>query len=99
MAGRPARTHASQGQQKTAALALKLAELELVRARAGEYPVFVLDEVLAELDEHRARRLFDALPEAVQCLVTTTETDPAKDGFHEAAANFTIHRGHLEAAQ
>ena len=46
-------------------------EVVLVHARTGEYPVLMLDEVLAELDVHRAGQLFGAVPHAVQCLVTT----------------------------
>ncbi len=96
IADRPARTHASQGQQKTAALALKLAELELVKARIGEYPILMLDEVLAELDRARARRLFEAIPGAVQCMVTTTETSPEGGRFGADAMNFLIEGGRLE---
>lgn len=73
VAGRPARTFASQGQQKSAALAVKLAELDWVRERMGEYPVFMLDEVLSELDASRARRLVEAVNPAVQWLLTTTD--------------------------
>ncbi len=96
VAGRAARSFASQGQQKTAALALKLAELELIRARAGEYPILLLDEVLAELDEHRARRLFSAIGPEVQCLLTTAEAQCRTDRFTEGCAFYRIERGSLE---
>ncbi len=72
--GRPARAYASQGQQRTAALALKLADVELIKARTGEYPILMLDEVLSELDENRASRLFTLLQKGIQCLLTTTST-------------------------
>ncbi|MCP4641959.1 MAG: DNA replication/repair protein RecF [bacterium] len=68
-----ARQFASQGQQRTAALALKLAELEYVRERTGEYPVLMLDDVLSELDTNRSRRLFQAVHCGAQCLMTTTD--------------------------
>jgi len=71
----PARSRASQGQQKSAALAIKLAELSLVKDRIGEYPVLMLDEVLSELDNKRANQLFDTIPHDVQCLITTTELE------------------------
>lgn len=93
---RPARQFSSQGQQKSAALALKLAEIELVRARTGEYPVLMLDEVLAELDENRARRLFAAIPSDVQCLVTTTELEHRPGRFGTRWTNYRIERGILE---
>ncbi len=93
---RPARSHASQGQQKSAALAIKLAELALARERVGEYPVLMLDEVLAELDAQRARRLLDAIDPQVQCLMTTTELED-RHGFRDAgSALFRIERGRLE---
>ena len=93
--GHPARSHASQGQQKTAALALKLAELELVKRRVGEYPILMLDEVLAELDAQRARHLFDAIDSEVQCIVTTTELETRPDLFGESCTNFNIEAGRL----
>lgn len=93
---RPARAHASQGQQKSAALAIKLAELVLARQRVGEYPILMLDEVLAELDGHRARRLLDAIDPEAQCIMTTTELDD-RHGFRAAGgALFRIERGRLE---
>ena len=51
--GRPARSFASQGQTRTAALSIKLAEREIFLAETGEYPVLLLDDVLSELDEKR----------------------------------------------
>ncbi len=51
--GRPARSFASQGQTRTAALSIKLAEREIFRAETGEYPILLLDDVLSELDERR----------------------------------------------
>ncbi len=92
--GKPARAFGSQGQQKTAVLALRLAEVGLMRRRTGELPVLMLDEVLAELDPDRARRLFAALPGGVQALVTTTsETPPA--GCGADAAWFRMRGGSL----
>ena len=51
--GRPARSFASQGQTRTAALSLKLAEREILQEETGEYPVLLLDDVLSELDMKR----------------------------------------------
>ncbi len=98
VAERPARTFASQGQQKTAALALKLAELEWIKARVGEYPVLMLDEVLAELDAQRVRMLFEAIGEEVQCLMTTTVLSPSESWLGPETVNFRIERGCLEKA-
>ena len=96
ISGKPARQFASQGQQKTTALALKLAEIELVRKRVGEYPVLMLDEVLAELDASRAERLFAAVPGNVQCLVTTTEMDNRPGRYGASWTGFRIEQGRLE---
>lgn len=93
IAGKPVRSHASQGQQKSAALAVKLAELELVKERTGEYPILMLDEVLAELDAARAEHLFDAINDEVQCLLTTTEMHTVTGAA--TAANFMIENGEL----
>lgn len=51
--GSPARSFASQGQTRTAALSMKLAELEIHRSSRGEYPILLLDDVLSELDAYR----------------------------------------------
>lgn len=79
VAGQPARSFASQGQQKTAALAIKLAEVELIHERTGEFPLLMLDDVLSELDADRARRLLGAIGEDVQCMLTTA--NPAGSGL------------------
>ena len=96
--GRPARTFGSQGQQKTAVLAMKLAEVELVRRRTGEVPVLMLDEVLAELDPHRARRLFESIPADTQVLATTTRPELPAGVAGTDPALFRIHGGILERA-
>ena len=95
--GKPARIFGSQGQQKSAALALKLAEIDLIHAQTGEYPILMLDEVLAELDRHRAGRLFEALEDKVQCLVTTTERELAEKIGGRAYRRYQMTRGELEA--
>lgn len=53
------RAYGSQGQQRTAALSLKLSEMELHKAQSGEYPVLLLDDVLSELDPYRQRKLIE----------------------------------------
>ncbi len=73
--GLPSRTHASQGEQRTLALALRLAAHELVAERTGSSPVLVLDDVLSELDEARATALLDHLPPG-QVVLTTASALP-----------------------
>jgi DNA replication and repair protein RecF len=74
--GMPARTHASQGEQRTLALALRLGVHELVAARSGSTPILVLDDVLSELDARRASALIGLLPDG-QIVITTAGTIPA----------------------
>jgi DNA replication and repair protein RecF len=73
---RVARTHASQGEQRCAALALRLAVHHLVRAKTALVPVLLLDDVFSELDPGRSRALVAELP-AGQALVTTAAPLPA----------------------
>ena len=75
LAGMPARSHASQGEQRTLALALRLGVHRLVAERTGSTPVLVLDDVLSELDAHRASALLQMLP-AGQIIITTAGTIP-----------------------
>ena len=73
--GLPARTHASQGEQRTLALALRLAAHRLVADTAGSTPVLVLDDVLSELDPRRCTALLTHLP-AGQVVLTTASALP-----------------------
>ena len=70
--GEDARIFGSQGQQRTVALSLKLAETELFYSRFGEYPVLILDDVLSELDGSRQKKLLSAV-EHIQTIFTATE--------------------------
>jgi DNA replication and repair protein RecF len=67
--------YGSRGQSRTAVMALKLAELEWMKARIGEWPLLLLDEVVAELDASRRAYLLDRLDGATQTVLTTTERD------------------------
>jgi DNA replication and repair protein RecF len=75
--GLPSRTHASQGEQRTLALAMRLAAHRLVTERTGSAPVLVLDDVLSELDDHRATALLDHLPAGQVIITTASELPPA----------------------
>jgi DNA replication and repair protein RecF len=76
LGGMPARTHASQGEQRTLALALRLAAHRLVAERTGSVPVLVLDDVLSELDPERATALLANLPLG-QVVITSASPLPA----------------------
>ena len=72
--GRAAERYASQGEQKTLLIALKLSEYRFVSVRCGETPILLLDDVFAELDRHRAARVMHMLRStAGQCIITATD--------------------------
>lgn len=68
------RKFGSQGQQRTAALSLKLSEIELVRSMIKDTPVLLLDDVLSELDKHRQNYLLDSIHD-IQTVITCTGLD------------------------
>ena len=68
------RRFGSQGQQRTAALSLKLAEIELVKEIINDTPILLLDDVLSELDKYRQNYLLDSIHD-IQTLITCTGVD------------------------
>lgn len=73
--GKEAQVYGSQGQQRTVALSLKLAEIECIRQEVGEYPVLLLDDVLSELDRYRQTQLIQTFQDKVQTFITATEIE------------------------
>src|SRR5699024_4011536 len=73
--GKNVQTYGSQGQQRTTALSVKLAELELIHDEVGEYPILLLDDVLSELDDFRQSHLLNMIQGKVQTFVSTTSVD------------------------
>jgi DNA replication and repair protein RecF len=73
--GMNAKFFASQGQQRSLALAMKLAEGEISKENTGEYPVFLLDDVLSELDRERKKYVLSELKERQVILTTCDESD------------------------
>ena len=69
-----AKKFASQGQQRTIVLSLKLAELELIKKKIGDTPVLLLDDVLAELDDIRQNYLLNAIGSQTQTIITSVDT-------------------------
>lgn len=72
--GQDARGYSSQGQARTAALAMKLAETEIFRMKTGEAPILILDDVMSELDLLRRKRLLDRVKD-LQCILTCTHAE------------------------
>jgi DNA replication and repair protein RecF len=69
----PGKFFASQGQQRTAVLALKLAEIEIMKQTTGEYPILLLDDVMSELDHERRQKLIMEIDGKIQTFLTGTE--------------------------
>lgn len=92
---RDAGLYGSRGQARTAVMALKLAEREWMKARVGEYPILLLDEVAAELDAQRRAYLLERISDNTQTLVTTTELDIFPKAFLDRAARWYVENGQL----
>jgi DNA replication and repair protein RecF len=88
--------YGSRGQARTTVLSLKLAEVAWMHARTGQWPVLLLDEVLAELDSERRADLLARLADCEQALMTTTDADSFSHEFSARAAVWRIHAGRLE---
>jgi DNA replication and repair protein RecF len=91
--GRLARQFASQGQQRTAALALRLAEIPLATRRVGEPPVLLLDDVMSELDPHRAEQVLGLVTEVEQILLTGTHLPVVAGWPAEEVCAFEVRDG------
>ncbi|GAA4724529.1 DNA replication/repair protein RecF [Brevibacillus fulvus] len=97
--GMNVQTYGSQGQQRTSALSLKLAEIELIREEVGEYPVLLLDDVLSELDEHRQTLLLETIQNKVQTFVTTTGVEGLKHQVLQQASRHYVREGNISLSE
>ncbi|HYM97370.1 MAG TPA: DNA replication and repair protein RecF, partial [Candidatus Sulfotelmatobacter sp.] len=95
--GQDARSFASQGQQRTAVVSLKLAEASLVARRTGERPVLLLDDVLSELDGERRAALLKEVAGEGQVIITSVEAGPFPPELISRATVWTVTDGRIEA--
>lgn len=86
----------SRGQIRTAMLALKLAEVDWMKEKTGQWPVLLLDEVLAELDTNRRADLVNRLEESEQTFLTTTDLELFSREFIKKAGLWRITGGRVE---
>ncbi|MBN2981189.1 MULTISPECIES: DNA replication/repair protein RecF [Cohnella] len=93
--GKDVQSFGSQGQQRTAALSLKLAELELMREEIGEYPLLLLDDVLSELDQQRQTHLIETFQSRVQTFITTTGLESVNMNRLHDAAVYEVRNGEI----
>jgi DNA replication and repair protein RecF len=87
--------YGSRGQVRTALLALKLAEVNWMKERTGEWPVILLDEVMAELDAQRRADLLQSIGESEQVLFTTTDLNLFTPEFAEKAEVWRVESGKI----
>ncbi|HZW67355.1 MAG TPA: DNA replication/repair protein RecF [Pseudogracilibacillus sp.] len=88
--------YGSQGQQRTTALSLKLAEIDLIYEQINEYPILLLDDVLSELDDYRQSHLLTAIQDKVQTFVSTTSVDGINHETLRQATMYVVTDGEVE---
>lgn len=88
--------YASQGQQRSIVLAIKIALLELIKKEIGEYPILLLDDVLSELDDIRKTKLLNLIQDKVQTFLTSTSIDGIHHQVIENAKKIYIENGQVK---
>ena len=94
--GRDLRTYGSRGQQRTTALALKLAEVQILEEALGASPLLLLDDVMSELDEERRQRVLEVVVSVPQAILTTTDWSDFSPHFLAAANCLEVEGGVLK---
>ena len=87
------RLYGSRGQNRTAMLAMKLAEIEWLKQRTGEWPILLLDEVLAELDVDRREDILSHISSATQSILTAADLSMFTEPFQQHATIWQIDAG------
>ena len=93
LSGIDAKAYGSQGQQRTCALSLKLAEVQIFKELSGEYPVLVLDDVMSELDLRRRRKLLQKI-DGMQTILTCTHAERVLYGAD--SHRIKVENGHIK---
>ena len=93
--GNEATKFASQGQQRTIVLALKLSELDIIAEKTGDEPVLLLDDVLAELDDIRQNYLLKSINKNTQTIITSVDTILFEDEFLKDVKIYKIEDGQI----
>lgn len=91
--GKEVQKFGSQGQQRTAALSLKLAEIELIHEEIGDYPILLLDDVFSELDADRQTHLLSGFWDQCQTFITTTSVELIPESLLNKASLYQIQEG------
>lgn len=94
----PIKQYASQGQQRSVVLALKLAELNVIEEECGERPVLLLDDVMSELDRHRRKYLMQSIDEH-QVIITCTDQNQVSSEGIVSPKLFLVHQSQVTVAE
>ena len=86
---------ASQGQQRTIVLALKMAEIDIIKEKSGTSPILLLDDVLAELDDLRQNYLLNSIDKETQTIITSVDTLFFNEEFLKDVKIFKVNNGCL----
>ena len=89
--------YASQGQQRTVVLALKLSELDIITEKTGDEPILLLDDVLAELDDLRQNYLLKSINSNTQTIITSVDTILFENEFLKDVEIFKIEDGRISS--
>lgn len=87
---------ASQGQQRTLVLSLKLSELEIIKEKTGLYPILLLDDVLAELDDMRQNYLLKSINNNTQTIITSVDTLLFEHEFLKDVTIYNVENGNIK---
>ena len=91
--GKNVQTFGSQGQQRTTALSVKLAEIDVMKEQTGEYPLLLLDDVLSELDGQRQTHLLKTIQKKVQTFLTAPAMNDVAKNLIQSPKIFVIDHG------
>ncbi len=94
--GKNVQTYGSQGQQRTTALSVKLAEIDLIKEETDEYPILLLDDVMSELDDSRQLHLLEVIKGKVQTFLTTTTLEHLFDKMTLEPEIYYVYQGEVE---
>ena len=94
--GKNAQDFGSQGQQRSVALSLKLAEVELMKDQVGDYPILLLADVLSELDHKRQTHLLSSIKQGMQTFITTTSIDDVDPNLVKNPNILNINNGNVQ---
>ncbi len=84
---------ASQGQQRLAIIALKIAEIYLFKEELGEYPVLLLDDIFSEIDTKKRNKIINFLLKDIQSIITTTDINDIDENLVENASIYKVNNG------